>query len=236
MMHNYLAAIPEFWLPNGEFTSLTSKPETEFLTVQSGTSYGMRVKVRRTMNKPNFWRNYNNADPIINYEIPQDPRNLRGEAQGLQETFTMYSRPSAFGPPVAGTDFLGFRDTEGLGPISVVTANYHYNTKLYPSDSLMGINPSFTPPYYGRSSWVDIVYKAEKTGVVTLDEILSKADTNYWAIDTNPVFTGTTSSASPLIGNDRQQAIWSTTEESWSPGSAWDDDGTKGNLASIWNN
>jgi len=217
MMHNYLAAIPEFFLPNGEFTSLKSKPESEYLTVQSGTSYGMRVKVRRTMNKPRHWRNYTNSDPIINYECPQDPRALIGEAEGLHETFTMYSRPSAFGPPVAGTQFFGFQNTSVTTPlIPTITDNYLWNTKLYPSDSLMGINPSFTPPYYGRNSWVDIVFKAKTSGPVTLDEILSQAETNYWAIDTNPIFTGITSSASSsLIGNDRQQAIWSTTEDWW---------------------
>ena len=210
MMHNYLAAIPEFFLPNGEFTNLTSKPETEYLTVQSGTSYGMRVKIRRSMNKPRAWVTYGEDKSVVDYDIPQDPRNLSGDASGLRETFTMYSRPSAFGPPVAGTTYLGFSSAKTCQR----PENVSYNTDLFPSDSLMGINPSFTPPYYGRESWADVVWKAESDGKVTMNEIFSKASINYWAIDTNPILSGVTSSvAGTLYGSSRQQAIWSTCED-----------------------
>ena len=209
MMHNYLAAIPEFFLPNGEFTQLSSRPESEFLTAESGTSYGMRVKLRRTMNKPRMWRTYAHNASATTYEINQDPRNLTGDAAGLRETFTMYSRPSAFGPPVAGTGFLGFQNKVKPNALE----NIYYNTDLYPSDSLMGINPSFTPPYYGRESWADIVWKAKKSGKVTIDEILSEATVNLWGIDTNPLLNGVTSSVSgALYGKNRAQAIWSTNE------------------------
>jgi hypothetical protein len=209
MMHNYLAAIPEFFLPNGEFTSLTSRPESEYLTAQSGTSYGMRVKVRRSMNKPRIWRSYAHNEGVVTYELPQDPRNLTGDAENLRETFTMYSRPSAFGPPVAGTGFLGLQNV--VTPQRV--ENIYYNTDLYPSDSLLGIDPAFTPPYYGRESWADIVWKANQDGPVTIDQIFSEASINYWAIDTNPILDGVTSSVTGVIyGNNRQQAVWSTNE------------------------
>ena len=209
MMHNYLAAIPDFFLPSGKFTSLTSRPEKEYSTVQAGTSYGMRVKVRRSMNKPRVWSSYANSEGVITYQIPQDPRNLTGDTEGLKETFTMYSRPSAFGPPVAGTGFLGMQNT--VTPQRV--ENVYYNSDLYPSDSLMGIDPSFTPPYYGRESWADIVWTATENGIVTIDQIFSSASINYWAIDTNPILNGVTSSVTgTLYGNNRQQAIWSTNE------------------------
>jgi len=210
MMHNYLAAIPEFFLPNGEFTSLKSKPESEFLTVQSGTSYGMRIKLRRSMNKTRMWRSYAHNSSVVTYELPQDPRNLTGDAAGLRETFTMYSRPSAFGPPVAGTTYLGFR--QSIQPDD--DRNAYYNTELFPSDSLMGINPSYTPPYYGRESWADVVYLATTSGPVTIDEIFSNATVNLWGIDANPILDGTTSSVTgALYGNDRTQAVWSTNED-----------------------
>lgn len=210
MMHNYLAAIPEFFLPDGEFTCLKSKPEREFATVQSGTSYGMRIKLRRTMNKARQWRTYANNESTITYDVPQDPRVLAGDSENLRETFTMYSRPSSFGPPVAGTTYLGFRSSTGPNKIQ----NVDYNTNLYPSDSLMGINPSFTPPYYGRESWADVIYKAETSGPVTIDEIFSNATVNLWGIDTDPILNGVTSSTTgTLYGTNRQQSIWSGDED-----------------------
>jgi len=214
MMHNYLAAIPEFFLPNGEFTSLKSKSESDFATVQSGTSYGMRVKLRRTMNKNRIWRTYAHDESVITYDVPQDPRVLFGQTENLRETFTMYSRPSAFGPPVAATSYLGFKNQLlGSGLIPNQMANIDYNTDLYPSDSLMGIDPSYTPPYYGRESWADIVYKASETGRVTLDEILSNVTVNLWGIDADPILNGITSSVTgTLYGDSRQQAIWSSNE------------------------
>lgn len=214
MMHNYLAAIPEFFLPKGKFTKLRSKPESEFATVQSGTSYGMRVKLRRTMNKNRLWRTYAHDESVITYDIPQDPRVLFGQTENLRETFTMYSRPSAFGPPVAATSYLGFKNAlVGTDVLPNQLVNVDYNTDLYPSDSLMGINPSYTPPYYGRESWADIVYKATETGRVTLDEILSNVTVNLWGIDTDPILNGITSSVTgTLYGNSRQQAIWSSNE------------------------
>lgn len=206
-MHNYLAAIPEFFLPDGEFTSLKSQSQRNFLTVQSGTSYGMRVKVRTTMNKERIWRSYVETGSIIDYEIPQHPRVLTGESKDLRETFTMYSRASAFGPPVASTTYLGFNNI--IQPNNLT--NVDYNISLYPP-CLMGVNPSFTPPYYGGESWADIVWKAGASGEVTLDEIFSEATVNLWRIDTNPVLKSGLGPGSFLLGTPRMQAIWSPLE------------------------
>jgi hypothetical protein len=210
MMHNYLAAIPEFFLPNGEFTSLKSQPESEFLTVQSGTSYGMRVKVRSTMNKPRLWRAYTSNNSVLSdYECPQHPRNLTGDAENLRETFTMYSRPSAYGPPVAATDYLGFRDDI----LPTDARNVFYNTDLFPSDSLMGINPSFCPAPIGGEAWVDIVWKAPTGGRVTIDQIFSEATINKWRIDADPILNiGSGSATGSLYGSSKDQAIWSSNE------------------------
>ena len=206
-MHNYLAAIPEFFLPEGEFTSLKSLSQADFLTVESGTSYGMRVKVKTTMNKERIWRSYVETGSIIDYEIPQHPRILAGETSDLRETFTMYSRPSAFGPPVASTTYLGFNST--IQPNNM--ANIDYNILLYPP-CLMGTNPSFTPPYFGGESWADIVWKADSSGEVTLEQIFSEATINLWRIDTNPVLKSGLGPGNVLFGTPRMQAIWSPLE------------------------
>lgn len=206
-MHNYLAAIPEFFLPDGKFTSLKSQSQRNFLTVQAGTSYGMRIKVRTTMNKKRIWRSYVETGSIIDYEIPQHPRILSGDSKDLRETFTMYSRPSAFGPPVASTTYLGFNSI--IQPNTL--ANVDYNISLYPP-CLMGTNPSFTPPYCGGESWADVVWYASASGEVTLDEIFSEATVNLWRIDTNPVLKSGLGAGSFLLGTPRMQAIWSPLE------------------------
>ena len=211
MMHNYLASIPEFFLQNSEFTSLKSKPESEFLTVQSGTSYGMRVKVKSSMNKPRIWQTYTSSGSVLSdYECPQHPRILTGDAEDLRETFTMYSRPSAFGPPVAGTDYLGFR-----GDILPTDArNIYYNTDLFPSDSLLGINPSYCPAPMGGEAWYDIIWLCQQDGQVTVDEIFSRATINKWRIDADPILNiGTGSATGSLYGSSKDQAIWSSNED-----------------------
>lgn len=59
-----------------------------------------------------------------------------------KETFTMYSRPTAFGPPVAG-----------------ITSNKESSTRFSGAvDSANGFNMPFTPPYYDGEAWVDIIY------------------------------------------------------------------------------
>jgi len=75
----------------------------------------------------------------------------------------MYSRPTAFGPPVAGSD-------------QVVSGTFQ-------ADSTWGLNPSFTPPYYNGESWADIIYNSgPNTGSVTLTEVLASASVNYLRI------------------------------------------------------
>jgi hypothetical protein len=204
-MSNYLAAIPEFFLPEGNFTSLTSKPEKDFATVVSGTTYGMRVKLRKTMNKERIWRTVTSNQNAVTYELPQNPRILNGDTEGLQETFTLYSRPSAFGPPVAAVDDFGF-NASSTPPTGL---NAAYNTSLYPSDSLMGLNPSFTPPYYDGECWADIIFTPKETGAVSINDIFANSKVNYWRIDTIPNPNGTTGSSNDVIGTVQEQAFWS---------------------------
>ena len=97
----------------------------------------------------------------------------------LRETFTMYSRPSAFGPPLAGRSF----DT--ASPVTPATLK---------ADPMSGYNPAYTPPYYDGEGWCDIVFKAfaEKH---TLDEILSNAKLVHNRIDSSTWTVATSNSA-----------------------------------------
>jgi hypothetical protein len=100
MANNFCAAVPDFFLRNNSMTTISSRPQDELnLFAKSGNVYGMRVKMYRSLNRE---RNYAyERVPALRtkeYDIPQDPR----DDIGLHETFTMYSRASAFGPPILG--------------------------------------------------------------------------------------------------------------------------------------
>jgi len=91
-MNNFLAETPEFFLKNGTFTSFFSDTEENFKVAQSGSTYEMRVILRKTANQ---------------VDVDGDkPQITQGE-----ETICMYSRPSAFGPPSSGDSETG--DNQG---------------------------------------------------------------------------------------------------------------------------
>jgi hypothetical protein len=100
MTNNFMAAVPEFFLHNGNFTSIASRPQDELsLFAQAGEVYGMRIKMYRSLNRERSYANERVAAlRSLKYNIPQDPR----DDTGLHETFTMYSRTSAFGYPIFG--------------------------------------------------------------------------------------------------------------------------------------
>ena len=100
MTNNFLAAVPEFFLRDGNFTSIASRPQDELnLYANAGEVYGMRIKMYRSLNRQ---RDYSServaALRALPYDVPQDPQ----DDIGLHETFTMYSRTSAFGYPILG--------------------------------------------------------------------------------------------------------------------------------------
>ena len=150
MMSNFLAEVPSFFLENGmtRFSSNMAKN----IAPDPNTTYGLRVKMYRSMNK----------ERVITGDFmpPQDDIT----DTSLFETMTMYSRPTAFGPPVAGSDTV---DAAALQ-----------------ADSTCGINPSFTPPYYNGECWADIYYTTDATAsAVTIEDILSSASVNYLRSD-----------------------------------------------------
>ena len=177
MMNNFLAETTRFFLKGQKMTRITSADETKFKAATSGTIYTARVKMYRSMN---------DARPMSgawgDYPIPQDPiyelitgvgdgsahvnGKRLGTPTGLRETFTMYSRPSAFGPPVVGFDDKNQNQTD---------------PQIF--DSATGFNPSFTPPYYHGEAWADIIWQAKLDGRPSLDEIFESAKVYNIRID-----------------------------------------------------
>lgn len=159
-INNFLAEVGDLFLKGSNFSTIASDKEGSptFGNAVAGKYYAMRVKMFRSRNKPNLGYESWNSTTV---NPPQDIH-----AQGVQETFTMYSRPSSFGINLWGSIQSGSDGT-------------------YPTDSLWGNNYAFTPPYYYGESWCDLIFKAEETKKYTLDEIMSGSArwpyfTRYW--------------------------------------------------------
>ena len=121
MVSNFLAEVPTFFLPEriensgiGEFSSIRGITADKIGTAQSGTLYGMRIKLYRSTNGPRKWRAIGNPTGLLDYDIPQDPRilNMGVDEEPYKETFTMYSRQSAFGPFRCSRFLVGFQHAQ----------------------------------------------------------------------------------------------------------------------------
>ena len=67
MVNNFLAESVNTFLPNGQMSTLISSKESDFKTFVRGKVYGMRIKIRRSLNKP---RTYRGPDAKSNYPYP----------------------------------------------------------------------------------------------------------------------------------------------------------------------
>ena len=105
----------------------------------------------------------------------------------------MYSRPSAFGPPVAG-------QPDGTG--SIVGAV----VKTSPMDSFNGFNWSFTPPYTNGEAWCDLIFRPDHTKTYDLEQILSEVDAVYWRADPGHIINNKPCLISSFEDSDFTQA------------------------------
>tara|TARA_R110000824_G_scaffold400651_1_gene608671 strand:- start:12125 stop:21541 length:9417 start_codon:yes stop_codon:yes gene_type:complete len=185
MASNFFGEVGSFFLKDSAFTKLTSNAVTDDLRFQSGSVYGARIKLRRSVSGSRDYRGesgsigngtgYGLAGADIydgsnfgksTFPIPQDPR----QGKIFQESFTMYSRPSAFGPAIAG-------QPDGTGSITAVVV------KSKPLDSFNGFNWSFTPPYYNGEAWCDLIFRPSHTKSYDLEQILAEVNEVYWRAD-----------------------------------------------------
>ena len=204
MINNFFAESVNFFLPRGQLTKLESLPETEFKTVTPGTPYGMRVKMWRSMDQSRLF-----SGSWGNFEVPQNtPEFGSTETRAARETFTMYSRPGAFGVPLAL--YVSGNHNLWPGADTIPGTNYDFT----PANGIYG---SHTPPYYDGECWFDIIFfprgletqfssstpqifqfKADETGEQyrpTLDEIFASP---HPAIFAN---SGSENNNTPLAGS-----------------------------------
>tara|TARA_R110000796_G_scaffold5103_1_gene19347 strand:- start:10101 stop:14213 length:4113 start_codon:yes stop_codon:yes gene_type:complete len=171
MMSNFLAEIPDFFLEGNSLTSIASDPQgsENFGLAKPGKFYGMRLKMfsSREAGNPFFKRVEHSSSWYGGYTPPQ--------SRGPQETITMYSRPSAFGPPTAGYR-IDASDT------------WQY-------DSRQGINYPYTPPYYDGEAWIDFTWRAPILTSPTASQVSLMAGiaTNKYTI--SEIMSNVTSSA-----------------------------------------
>ena len=81
----------------------------------------------------------------------------------VRESLTMYSRPTAFGPPSWGGGTGSFITTAGT--------EYVYSG----SDSMSGYNFPYTPPYYYGEAWCHLMFKATENRKHSVSEIMASA-------------------------------------------------------------
>ena len=149
MMSNYLAEIPEFFLRGSQLSMIASEEQgsDNFGVADFDRVYAMRLKIYKTTTRNSaFFERQSITGDESNKVGGYTPPQARGK---MEETITMYSRPTAFGPPSAGY-------VSGDSP----------RQRFY--DSRDGINSPFTPPYYDGQSWIDFIWRSPKAGTAAL--------------------------------------------------------------------
>ena len=152
MAQNFLAETNEFFMKSKNFTTIMSKPSNDPTVghAEAGKTYTMRIKMykstdsaiipqRSTANLPNF--------------VPPQ------YTTGSRETFTMYSRPTAFGPP------------------QMIRNSAPYNLDHI---SKHGFNYPFTPPYYHGQAFCDVTFTATTTKKYSIQEIIENSTVRQW--------------------------------------------------------
>jgi hypothetical protein len=175
MANNFIAEVPNFFLKNEQFTTLASSPQADpnFGQIEAGIEkYTMRIKMYRSMDSPNE-SVVKHGGTSIRYVPPQDIID-----SGRKETITMYSRPSAFGPPSEGQHGFATRVDDAISITSPASSVL--------TDSANGFNFPFTPPYYHGQAWADITFTPTKqlSKKYTVAEILASSSVQYYRFDT----------------------------------------------------
>ena len=174
--HNALASMIEFFLPGennkGELSTIVSSPEKDWKPFVSGTAYGMRVKLKKSYNKDRQLFQAATGSYLANAGLAfPTPHDTRIDIQnGLRQTLTICSRPSSFGPAVHGRR-------------GIYQAGRRHTAFSASLDSLTGVNPAFTPPYYDGVAWCDFVYVHLDNEQPTLEKIQRKAKMTNWRWD-----------------------------------------------------
>ena len=149
MAHNFLAETSDFFMKRKEFTKISSRPSSDpnIGKAEAGKKYIMRIKMYKSQNQTVLPET--SGSLLGTFSPPQYPESAR-------ETFTMYSRPTAFGPP---------QEVDGAANMCL---------------SSEGNNYSFTPPYYYGQAWCDVLFVPTESKKFSIQEIISGSTIRQW--------------------------------------------------------
>ncbi len=182
-MSNFLAETPEFFLENSNFTSFISSPEENFKTAIKDRKYTMKVALKKSFRIPQ-----NQFDE----DAKRYPYNGNGS-----NNMVMYSRPSAFGPPVLGALSGVIAGDGDAAPNVSVGASAFRNSGSAFGGSNHGHNGPFTPPYYDGGAYCIFEFNPTENKKYTLEEIQSQVTMSYYRFP-NWNLTGALSSSGPM--------------------------------------
>ena len=153
MAHNFISETNEFFLKNKRYTTISSRPSSDPNVgfAEGGKRYTMRVKMYKSIDSSNL--------PQITSSFTDGFFSPPQYGSSSHETFTMYSRPSAFGPP------------------QYVSSAYSPAGETYLGNS--GENYAYTPPYYYGEAWADITFVATESRKYSIEEIIASSSVFY---------------------------------------------------------
>ena len=163
--NNFLAEVPNFFLKDNSFTAITSKPENEFKTFKSGSSYYMDVYLEmpnsgtsRTVMFEGYYSVGNGTNRSSVAEYPYSGSNINPSISS--SIFPYEYRGRWFGPTYSITGSQQFSK---------------YNILMDPAQA-----PN-TPPYYYGKSKATLKYVADgtETGAGLLEKILSNSTIEF---------------------------------------------------------
>jgi hypothetical protein len=125
----------------------------------------------------------------VGHAVPQDP----SCNPSYFENFTLYSRPSAFGPPISGR-VNARKAIENLNLNPGNARSWLSSSMSGTRDCFNGFNWAYTPPYYHGESWCDCTFWPTVGKAYTIEDIISELRVSYRRIDPGPKMTisGTT--------------------------------------------
>ena len=212
MASNFFAEVGKFFLKDQGYTKLQSNGvNLSTFKFKEGEVYGARLRMRASnsgkrtyqfesgstgdnewfsaVGAKAFYRNSgslgsgNVPGSSGSFELPQDP----AMNPGFQQNFTMYSRTTAFGPPVIGREFGANSRNSNNGTTDLLALSA---STTGTKDSLNGYNWSFTPPYYDGESWVDFVFRPSASINYDLQKILQETNILQRRYDPGPELPG----------------------------------------------
>jgi hypothetical protein len=104
MVSNFLSEVGGFFLENEDYTTIASLPQGDpnFGNAEAGKTYMMRIALyRATAGSKDVWRTDSETYSVNStYQPPEGTEfGVPQDTGSMTECLTMYSRPSAFGPP-----------------------------------------------------------------------------------------------------------------------------------------